>query len=302
MMIWSRRQFVISSSLALAASGLRHVSALAQPETVTAFDELRRNVGIFTGRGGTIGWLVASDGLVVVDSQFPDTAEACLGGLQQRSDRQIDALINTHHHGDHTAGNVVFREAAKQIVAHANVPGLQKAAAERSGAAAQAYAETTFQDTWDMDLGGETVSAKHYGPGHTGGDIVVRFERANVAHMGDLMFHGRHPFVDRPSGASIKGWIIALEATARDLPADTLYIFGHAREGLPVTGDRANLMAQRDYFSAVLDHVEKGIGAGRSKDEITSLETLPGFADHTGNPPRLTLATVLGVAYAELTE
>ena len=205
MVTWTRRHFVITSSLALASGGMRSASVFGQEPAETTFESLRGNVGVFTGRGGTIGWLVASDALVIVDSQFPDTAEACLRGLQQRSQRQIDALINTHHHGDHTAGNVTFRSAAKQIVAHANVPRLQQRAAERAETADdQAYADTTFDDTWKMDLGGETVSAKHHGPGHTGGDIVVRFENANVAHMGDLMFNRRHPFVDRPSGASIK--------------------------------------------------------------------------------------------------
>jgi hypothetical protein len=35
---------------------------------------LRNNVGIFTERGGTIGFLLSKDGIVVIDSQFPDTS------------------------------------------------------------------------------------------------------------------------------------------------------------------------------------------------------------------------------------
>ena len=41
------------------------------------FRLLRRNVGIFTGRGGTIGWLATADALIVVDAQFPETATQC---------------------------------------------------------------------------------------------------------------------------------------------------------------------------------------------------------------------------------
>ena len=44
--------------------------------------------------------------------------------------RTLDAVINTHHHGDHTGGNAVFRPATKTIVAHANVPALMRARAE----------------------------------------------------------------------------------------------------------------------------------------------------------------------------
>ena len=151
-----------------------------------------------------------------------------------------------------------------------------------------------------MSIGNETVSAKHYGPGHTGGDIVVVFETANVAHVGDLVFNRRHPFVDRPSGASVRGWISSLESIAGELFDDTIYIFGHAKAGRSVTGSKADLLVQRDYFSAVVERVEKGISEGRSRDEVSSFEALPGFGDYVGSPPRLTLANVLGITYDEL--
>ena len=299
-MVVTRRQFVRSSALALAAGALRGIPSFGQ-ETAR-FESLRDGVGIFTMRGGTIGWLVSPDAALVIDSQFADTAAACLEGMRARTARQLDALINTHHHGDHTGGNAVFKPAVRTIVAHANVPGLQRQAADQaSEPVEQAYADTTFTDTWSMDLGAETVSAAHYGPAHTGGDIVVTFQNANVAHMGDLMFHHRHPFVDRAAGASVKNWVTVLERALAAHANDTLYIFGHAKEGLPVTGSQADVELMRDYFSAVVEHTEKGIAAGRSRDEVTGLGALPGFEDYAENPPRLTLAGTLGVAYDELT-
>src|SRR5688572_11405318 len=85
----NRRQFVFSSTAALAGAVLsRNVSAQApaQPAAppVTRFEELRRGVGMFIGRGGTIGYLVNGDGAIAVDSQFMDTAEICVAGLKQR--------------------------------------------------------------------------------------------------------------------------------------------------------------------------------------------------------------------------
>jgi glyoxylase-like metal-dependent hydrolase (beta-lactamase superfamily II) len=53
-----------------------------------------------------------------------------LDGLKEKTDHVMDYLINTHHHGDHTAGNPVFKGFAKHIVAHQNVPDLQKRSAE----------------------------------------------------------------------------------------------------------------------------------------------------------------------------
>jgi glyoxylase-like metal-dependent hydrolase (beta-lactamase superfamily II) len=273
---------------------------------VTRFETVRRNVGYFTGRGGTIGWLVNGDAVVVVDTQFADTAKICLDGLAQKSARDIDLLFNTHHHGDHTSGNGVFKPKTKKIVAHARVPALQQevaAAAQKQnpGAASPVVADATFDRVWSEEAGNEQVTAKHYGPGHTGGDAVIRFERADVVHMGDLLFHERHPRVDRPAGASIQNWMTTLEAVAKEMPGNTIYIAGHSKEGLPVTVDRKALQQFRNYFDAVLSHVRKRIAAGSSKDEVTKLETLTGFESYQSAPPVLTLTGVLGVAYDELT-
>ncbi len=80
--------------------------------------------------------------------------------------------------------------------------------------------DRTFTDTWSLQHGDEQISAKHYGPAHTGGDAVIRFERADVAHMGDLMFNRAHPVIDRTNGASIANWIVVLQQVARELPGN----------------------------------------------------------------------------------
>jgi cyclase len=298
----NRREFIVRSSLGLAACALaparllgqQPAPAAAQPPSVPVFTPLRRNVGTFTARGGTMGWLVTSDAVLVIDSQFADTAPMFLEGLKTRTTRRIDLLINTHHHPDHTGGNKVLQPMVAKIVAHENVPGLQrKQAAAQKSEDAQAYADTTFKDGWKTDLGNEIVSTRYYGPGHTSGDAVIFFQRANVVHMGDLMSHQRHPRVDRPAGASIRNWLVTLEKVVKDHTADTVYIFGHSKAGAPVTGPRGDLMALRDYFSAMLDYVQKGIAAGKSADEIVKAG-LPKFADHEGMPQ-------LQVAYDELT-
>jgi glyoxylase-like metal-dependent hydrolase (beta-lactamase superfamily II) len=301
----SRRQFVTASSLAAIGGSLGQTRLFGQapagqapaPPVVPTFTELRRNVGTFSARGGTMGWLITPDAVVVVDSQFPDTAKMFLEGLKPRTSRKIDLLLNSHHHGDHTGGNQTLRPAVVKIVAHANVPEWQrKQAMAAKSEAAQAYPDETYKDTWRADLGTEIVSMRYYGPGHTSGDSAIVFERANIVHMGDLMFNHRHPRVDRPAGASIRNWINLLEGTTKAHNADTLYVFGHAKVGLPVTGTRADLLAFRDYFTGVLDYVQKGISAGRSMDEIVKVAAVPGFPQHEGMP-----AGTLQMAYEELT-
>jgi glyoxylase-like metal-dependent hydrolase (beta-lactamase superfamily II) len=296
----NRREFLATSSLAVAAGMLDPMRLFAQqpaaaaPPTVPMFANLRRNVGIFTARGGTMGWLVTPDAVLVVDSQFADTSQMFLDGMKSRTQRKFDVLLNSHHHPDHTGGNKVLRPSVTKIVSHANVPGLQrKQAAAAKSEDAQAYADETFTNDWKVSLGNEIVSAKYYGPGHTSGDVVISFERANVVHMGDLMSHQRHPRVDRPSGASIRNWLKSLEDVTKDHNNDTIYIFGHSKVGAPVTGSRQDVLRLRDYFSAMLDTVQKGIAAGKSAEEIIKAG-LPAFAGDEGMPQ-------LQVAFDELT-
>ena len=128
---WTRRDFAVTAAVGAAATLLPHRSSAQQqqqpaaasgvppaPPAPPVFTPLRRNVGIFHQRGGTIGWLVNRDGVLVVDTQFADTAPNFLTGLKTRTPRTIDVVINTHHHPDHTGGNGVLRPAAKQLVAH----------------------------------------------------------------------------------------------------------------------------------------------------------------------------------------
>jgi len=298
----TRRQFLVRSSLALAAGALSTRFPSLADEPAAEFLELRGSVGLFSGRGGTTGWLLRPEGSIVVDSQYPESAQACLRALRQRTERGLDALINTHHHRDHTAGNGVFRPAVQRIVAHENVPALQKKAAEDAGTTAeQTYADTTFTRRWSIDAGGENVSATHYGPAHTGGDCVVHFEQANVVHVGDLVFNRYHPFIDRPAGASIQGWIGLLDRLAAEHDRETIYIFGHGRPGFGVTGGRDDLGVMRDYLTRLLEVARKAIADGKSLEELAALEVLPGFADHEAPSPRLTLQANLRAAWEELT-
>ena len=120
----SRRSFLAGSAVAVVGGAVAPEWARAwqqkTPPVTPAFTDLRRNVGFFTGRGGTVGYLIDAKGVAIVDSQFPDSAALLLAGVNERSkSRPVDRLINTHHHGDHTGGNIVFKGVATKVVAHA---------------------------------------------------------------------------------------------------------------------------------------------------------------------------------------
>ena len=303
-----RRGFLTQAALAAAVPLFPLQSFASQAGANTqAFRELGRGVGVFVGPGGTIGWLSARGEALVVDSQFPATARGVLDELTRRSPIERLVLINTHHHADHTAGNGIFRPVARQIVQHERCADAhRRMVAAANSPMDTATADTTFTTRWSTDIGDERVTALFHGAAHTGGDAIVVFERANVIHLGDLVFNGVPPFVDRASGASMRSWINVLETILRD-HADAVFIFGHgARDA--VTGTPADVARFRDYLSAVLDQVQRGIAAGRSQTEIAAIAAIPGFAqygdvvkNYPSAFPQFSLAHVLTVAYQELT-
>ena len=309
----SRREFLATSTLAAIAAALggsRNGYALPQqqqpPQPV--WTPIRRNVGFFTMSGGTIGYLTAPGATVVVDSQFAPQATAFLNGIKEKGATiPVDFLINTHHHGDHSGGNISFKGSVKKVVAHEKAAEHMKAPPGAAPPAAGTtppellLPDTTFGDKWSANAGDEKMSAKHYGRAHTSGDIVVTFERANVAHMGDLMFNQRHPVVDRAAGATLRNWMKVLEATPKDHDNETIYIFGHANSGLPVTGSAKDLATFHDYIGGLLAFVETQVKAGKSREEVLAMrDPLKGFESfgRFGNP---SARDPLTCAYEELT-
>ena len=89
--------------------------------------------------------------------------------------------------------------------------------------------------------------------------------------------------------------------------SDALFIFGHGQKDV-LTGTVRDVEHFRDYLTAALSHVRKGIATGRSQSEIAAVSALPGFEDYAdvvknyASPiPLFTLSHVLTVAYQELT-
>ncbi|RPJ82533.1 MAG: MBL fold metallo-hydrolase, partial [Acidobacteria bacterium] len=160
----------------------------------------------------------------------------------------------------------------------------------------QVYANATYEKVWHDDVGDESMDVRYYGPAHTSGDSVITFEKANVVHMGDLVFNRRHPFIDRPAGASIANWMKVLESVSGDHGRNTVYIFGHAGGKFGVTGSRADLLYMRDYLSALLEFVQGEVKGGKPRDAVVKITApLKGFPDHGPLTEH-----VLGAAFDEI--
>ncbi len=281
-----RREFLLNTSLSIGALAILNQKSFAsffQPNP-WSMKLIRNDIGVFTEKGGTIGYLLSKKGIVVVDAEFPEQAGHLIAELKKQSAQPFELLINTHHHGDHTSGNIAFKDLVKTVVAHDNSLVNQRTVAiAQKKEDVQLYPNITFPESWTQKIGKESIRTYYYGPAHTNGDSIIHFENANIAHMGDLVFNRRWAFIDKTAGASVKNWITVLDKSLSTFNNDTVFIFGHAFDPEKITGTKDDLRAMQDYLTKMLDYVTKMVKAGKSKDEILKSTSIPGVTEWKGD-------------------
>ena len=296
----NRRHFIQNTALTVGGVSLLNHALFANllADNPYKMKIVRENVGVFTEKGGTIAYFPTKEGWVVVDSQFPEQAQHLIDALKEKNDKPISMLINTHHHGDHSSGNIAFKGMVGQVVAHENSLKNQKTVAEKAKSEEkQLYPGVTFSEGWKQKVGGERLRAYYFGPGHTNGDSIIHFEDANVAHMGDLVFNRRYPFVDRTAGANIENWIVALDKTSKTFDNKTIFVFGHAFDPEKITGSKEDINVFKNYLEKLLVFVGSEIKAGKSKEEVVKATSVPGVTEFQGDG----IGRSLQSAYEELT-
>jgi cyclase len=127
----------------------------------------------------------------------------------------------------------------------------------------------TFADHFTFHLPNDTMHLDYWGPAHCDGDIVVWLERAKVAFLGDLLFHGRFPWL---GDCDLNGLIDRL---ARVLTLDVAVVIpGH---GMPT--DSAQVARFRDMLVALRGAVETAIKTGMSEEAAVGQVELPEYAN-----------------------
>jgi len=191
------------------------------------------NVYMLEGSGGNIGVSVGPDGILIVDDQFAPLADKIKAALKTLGEGKLKFVLNTHWHGDHTGGNMVFSPEAP-IIAHDNVR--KRLATEQKSeffkrttpaSPKEALPVITFGQSLSVHFNGEEIRVIHFPHGHTDGDSVIFFTGSNVVHMGDDFFANRFPFVDLESGGTVLGLIKNLGEIIPKLPAGVKLIPGH---------------------------------------------------------------------------
>jgi len=233
------------------------------------------NIYMLEGAGGNIAASVGEDGIVIVDDQYAPLADKIAAALKSIgvTDKPVRFVINTHYHGDHTGGNLAFATGGSTVIAQDNVRKRLETGGkagnggsmtmDQKAAAKGALPIITFDQDVTVHLNGEDIRALHFPAGHTDGDAIVFFPKANVVHMGDDFVRYGYPFIDVTAGGSVQGMIAACEKVVAVLPPDVKVIPGH--------GQLSNLEEVRDYITMLKGTsaaVQAAIKSGKTVDQM----------------------------------
>lgn len=211
-------------AFALLGSALFVNSVLAADAPKVSSQQLAPNLYLVKGSGGNIGALLGKDGALVIDAQFAATAPLVKAELERlQSGVQVNTLVNTHFHKDHTDGNAALAGGARIIAHQAVLTRLQSDAKfNKAGLPTE-----TFSGEKTLQINGQQVLLQTMPVSHTDGDLVVWFKAQNVLHMGDLFFADRFPFIDLNSGGSVVGYINNTKTILGQINDNTQIIPGH---------------------------------------------------------------------------
>ncbi len=259
-------------------------SAAAQNQPALKLEPLTDKLSLLSGAGGNIAVLRFGDGLLLVDSGLPPTAEAVENQAHTAGPGPIAILINTHYHFDHVGGNERLARSGARIIAHENV--LKRLSTTQHNAFMNrdfpplepaGRPKTTFTDAGSLEQGGEKVAYRHLPPAHTDGDATVHFVNENVVHTGDLFFNGIYPFIDYSADGSIEGMVAAADLIVQAVDAKTKIIPGHG----PLA-TRDDLRGFRDMLAGINDRVSKLVAAGQTLDQVVAAEPTKPYDDKFG--------------------
>lgn len=174
-----------------------------------------------------IVWLDGrKDALVIDPGLEPDLILAEL----RKEGLTVAAILNTHGHADHIAGNATMKQAfpaAPLVIGEHEAGMLTDATANLSAVFGTPLvsppADRTVADGEEIEYAGIKLEVRHI-PGHSPGHVV--FVAAGVVLGGDILFSGSIGRFDFPGGSQLK-LLRGIREKLLTLPDETTVYPGH---------------------------------------------------------------------------
>jgi len=221
---------------------------------------------------GNILVSAGSDGLFLVDTMYAQMHDKIMAALAKIGPQQVRYIVNTHLHGDHTAGNDAMAKLGAVIISHENMRK-RMAAPQTNQPPAGALPVLTYTDSITLHFNGEEIQIFHPAPAHTDGDSIIYFKHANVMHVGDVPASLRYPNIGVNDGGSVDGMMAAGRQVMKVANPQTKIIPGHLG---PIIGFK-EIEQQLVMFAAVRGRIAAAIKAGKTEQEVVASKPTKDF-------------------------
>ena len=222
-----KKFFLLFLFIPFFAFGQRDWSAMKVTTTEVAPGLYR----LFVGEGVATVVFIGQDGVLLIDAAYEQTAPQLKTAIEALSDKPVQYLVNTHHHGDHVGGNVALGADATIISHHfvRDYVSNEHRSGERviPAMASEGRPDISFSDEILFAFNGQSLQMVHLPQGHTAGDIIIYFPESKVLVVGDLLFADYFPYVDVGGGGDPMGYLTNQQYILDNYPADLTVIGGH---------------------------------------------------------------------------
>ena len=254
---------------------------------------------VMFGAGGNVAASIGEQGVLVVDDQFPAMVPKINATIRELGGSDVDFVINTHWHFDHTNGNPLLGKGGSWIVSHSNsrrmmtdnqLINLVGRHVDQMPSSPEGLPVITYDDRMQFHFNGEQIDLLHFGPAHTTGDAAIMFRGKNAVHMGDVFNNSGYPFIDADNGGDLDGVILFCESVLKEIGENTIVIPGHG----PVA-KYADLEEYVSMLRIIRQRIAGLIAKGATLNEVIAAQPTAEWDDVKGSPIQL-----LDRAYASM--
>jgi cyclase len=287
---WSRRHFLEAALGTTAALPLLTVakddSRKESSKLALEARPLAPNLWIVDCGHANVLALQGPEGALIVGGTHESHAKALLKfALRTTGTKRVHTLFNLDWNPESVAFNEQLAKSGTRIIAHENTKlwlgrkiNTTAYAEPIEPLPPQAWPNSTFYTTEELNFGDEQIDYGHLGQAHTDGDIYVRFRKANVIASGGLLYQKSWPVLDWETGGWIAGLVGGIDRIIKLADENTRIV---PDQGAPLT--RADLQAQRTMFFTIYDRLVKSLTKGLGPDEAIALAPAKEFEPQFGD-------------------
>jgi glyoxylase-like metal-dependent hydrolase (beta-lactamase superfamily II) len=281
---------IISFSIALIFSSYKSPHYQGKDLESSVIKEITEDLYVINYRGANYTIYSCTDGLLVVDTGYPGAAAGIDSIIKAEFNKPIKYIVNTHLHFDHVGGNKILSADGAVIISHENtrkrmlkewkLPEFPGGFKYRTipPYTKESLPKICFSDSINIHFNDEIIKLIHMPEGHSDGDIIVYFQKANVIHTGDLFLSNAFP----PFEGTIEGYLTGVEKIVSLCDETTIVIPGHG----PIS-DNEGLIIYRNILDSGAVRINQLKSQGKTFEEVMQIAPLEGLLSRKSSIPEV---------------